>query len=98
MKAWGTKNAIFHLRMICVRFIQHQQTIFFVHRYRRPFDRIRPKEFLKMLKIKIRDKDLRIIRSCRKSEDDCSTLQKETLLGWMSNEGLSKDVSCHDAC
>ena len=65
MRDRGTRNAIFVLRMIGERAIEHQQDLFlcFID-YQKAFDRVRHKELFKMLaNIQIDDKDMRIIRT-----------------------------------
>ena len=59
----GTRNAIFTLRMLSERSIQHQQNIYicFID-YRKAFDRVRHKRLFKMLKdVGLDEKDQRII-------------------------------------
>jgi len=59
----GTRNAIFILRMLSERSIQHQQSIFicFVD-YKKAFDRVQHKQLLRLLKqIGLDQKDQRII-------------------------------------
>ena len=61
----GTRNAIFTLRMLSERCIQHQQNLYvcFID-YKKAFDRVRHDRLLKMLKnIGIDDKDYRIIKN-----------------------------------
>ena len=65
MKDRGTRNAIFILRVLSERTIQHQQTqcLAFID-CRKAFDKVRHSEVFRMLsKIKIDDKDMQIIRS-----------------------------------
>ena len=65
MRDRGTRNAIFVLRMIGERAIEHQQDLFlcFID-YQKAFDRVRHKELFKILaNIQIDDKDMRIIRT-----------------------------------
>ena len=57
----GTRNAIFTLRMLSERSIQHQQNICFID-YKKAFDRVRHKRFFKILKdVGLDEKDQRII-------------------------------------
>ena len=61
----GTRNAIFTLRMLCERAIEHQQNVFlcFID-YQKAFDKVRHNLLLSMLKqIGIDDKDYRIIHN-----------------------------------
>ena len=60
-----TRNAIFTLRMLCERAIEHQQNVFlcFID-YQKAFDKVRHNLLLNMLKyIGIDDKDYRIIHN-----------------------------------
>ena len=61
----GTKNAIFTLRMLCERAIEHQQNVFLCYiDYHKAFDKVRHNLLLNMLKqIRIDDKDYRIIHN-----------------------------------
>lgn len=65
MKDRGTRNAIFTLRMLSERAVQHQQDLFFCFiDYQKAFDKVRHCELLKILTgIQIDDKDMGIIRS-----------------------------------
>ena len=57
----GTRNAIFTLRMLSERSIQHQQNIYFID-YKKAFDQVRHKRLFKMLKdVGLDEKDQRII-------------------------------------
>jgi len=65
MKDRGTRNAIFVMRMLEERAIEHQQDIFlcFID-YQKAFDKVRHTELFKMLaKIQLDDKDFRVIRA-----------------------------------
>ena len=65
MKDRGTRNAIFVIRMVSERSIQHQQNIYTVFiDYWKAFDKVRHGELFKMLeKVNIDDKDMRILRN-----------------------------------
>ena len=61
----GTRNAIFVLRMLCERSIEHQQDVFlcFID-YQKAFDKVRHSQLLTILKrIGIDEKDFRIVRN-----------------------------------
>ena len=61
----GTRNAIFTLRMICERAIQHQQVIFlcFID-YVKAFDKVRHEDLVKLLQnIGADGKDIQIVRN-----------------------------------
>ena len=65
MKDRGTSNAIFVLRTLGERAIEHQQDLYlcFID-YQKAFDKVRHKELFKMLaNIQIDNKDMRIVRS-----------------------------------
>ena len=63
MKDCGTRNAIFLIRMLSERAIEHQQDLYMVFiDYTKAFDRVKHKELFKMLKnIQIDEKDLRLL-------------------------------------
>jgi len=76
----GTSNAIFNLRMISERSIQHQQDVFlcFID-YQKAFDRVKHAELLKMLRnINIDLKDLRVIRNLYQQQKAAVRLSGET--------------------
>ena len=65
MKDRGTRNAIFNIRMLSERSIEHQQDIYAVFiDYKKAFDKVKHGELFHLLKdIEIDDKDLRIIHN-----------------------------------
>ena len=65
MKDRGTRNAIFNIRMLSKRSIEHQQDIYLVFiDYKKAFDKVRHGELFNLLQaIQVDDKDLRILRS-----------------------------------
>ena len=76
----GTRNAIFVLRMLAERTIQHQQDLYLVFiDYQKAFDKVRHAELFKMLSaIKVDDKDMRIIRSVYRDQLAAVRLQEGT--------------------
>ena len=65
MKDRGTRNAIFNIRMLSKRSIEHQQDIYLVFiDYKKAFDKVRHGELFNLLQaIQVDDKDLRILHS-----------------------------------
>ena len=88
----GTRNAIFTLRMLSERSIQHQQNLYicFID-YKKAFDRVRHKRLFKMLKdVGLDEKDQRIIYNLYHLQKGPSSLQTAWQSGLKSIVGYVK--------
>jgi len=85
MKDRSTINAIFTLRMLGERAIQHQQDVFLVFiDYQKAFDKVRHCELFKILsKIKVDEKDMRIVRALYRDQRAAVRLSEGTT-NWFS--------------
>ena len=89
-----TRNAIFVLRMLCERSIEHQQDVFlcFID-YQKAFDKVHHSQLLTVLKrIGIDGKDFRIIRNLYYEQKAAINSRKASLSGLTSNEVHDKAV------
>ena len=86
MKDRGTRNAIFVLRMLSERAMQHQQDLYlcFID-YQKAFDKVRHCKLFKILAgVKIDDKDMRVVRSVY--QDQLAAVRLPSgLTNWFSN-------------
>ena len=81
----GTRNAIFTLRMLCERAIEHKQVVFlcFID-YVKAFDRVQHEKLFQVLQqLHLDGKDIQLVRNLYWNQE--ATIQLDgTLTEWMS--------------